>query len=524
MRNWIKKHPVVSFCIVASAWVGFLYSGVINAPFLNDDLSLIANSPILQSWHEIWVKRLLSPLPLGVGLSIKGEATYRPMVWILLGVERHVFGNQPGAFHFIGLLLHLINGVLLFELLRRLRMRSLVAAAASLIWLGMPINTEAVVWVSGQPYPLCMVFLLSALLLGLRFVRSGGWGWLVSFSIAALLADFSHEEGLLLVVLVALGYVLLDEKRPWHRWGSLEGAGLLAATSYFACRWAVGTRAGRGPHHFWNVAEVFWRYIQLIVLPVHMSIERSTSVPGTALTSEAVLAWAALIVLIAGVVLLRQRIPALTAGVAVILVTLLPYYGLIYIYQGMAERYVYFASIGFAVGLTGTVAAVRPAARKIVFTCLVIWIGWGAWRLMGRVEDWQSALGLYGHSLEATPKSPWVNLDYGAALYLAGRNAEAEKAYRRVIALDPKDADVYADLEALYIQEGRLDEAIAMYKQAIALNPNNVTAYFDLGVMFQSRGQDQEAFVFYKKVLQLKPNDPETLQYISALRASEDGH
>ncbi|WP_114205694.1 glycosyltransferase family 39 protein [Acidisarcina polymorpha] len=235
MHKWVTKQPLVTFCIAASVWVGFLYSGVINAPFQDDDISLIANNSILQSWHEVWLKRLLTPLPLGMGLSIKGEATYRPMVWILLAIERHVFGDQPGGFHLTGILLHGINGVLLFVLLRRLGMRSLFAAVASLIWLGLPINSEAVAWVSGQPYPLCMVFLLSALVLGLRFVRSGGWGWLLAFTIAALLADCSHEEGLLLVVLVAWGYVLLDEKRPWHRWVSLAGAGLLAAISYFAC-------------------------------------------------------------------------------------------------------------------------------------------------------------------------------------------------------------------------------------------------------------------------------------------------
>jgi hypothetical protein len=518
MRNWITKHPMLSFVICASAWVGLLYAGVISAPFQDDDLSLIANSPVLQSWHEVWVKHLLSPLPLGVGLSIKGEATYRPMFWILLTVERHVFGDQPGAFHFIGLLLHWINGVLLFELLRRLGMRSMFAALASLIWLGMPINSEAVVWVSGQSYPLCMMFILSALLLGLRFVRSGGWGSLVAFTIAALLADFSHEEGLLLVVFVALGYVLLNEKRPWHRWGPLAGAALFAAASYFACRWAVGTRAGKGPHHFWNVAEVFWRYLQLVVLPVHMSVERSTSVPGTALTSGAILAWATLIVLIAGAVLLRRRVPTLTAGVAVVLISLLPYYGLVYIYQGMGERYVYYASMGFAVGLTGAVAVVRPAARQIVFMCLVIWIGWGAWRLEGRVEDWQSALALYGHSLDATPNSALTNLNYGAALYLAGRQAEAEKAYMRVLELAPKNAQAYVDLEALYIQEERLDEAIAMYKQAIAVDPDDVNAYFDMGVMFQSRGQDREALAFYKKVLLLKPGDGQTMLYLSKLQ------
>jgi len=58
MRKWVTKHPLFSFCFVAMAWVGLLYSGVIDAPFLDDDLSLIANSSILQSWHEVWVKYL----------------------------------------------------------------------------------------------------------------------------------------------------------------------------------------------------------------------------------------------------------------------------------------------------------------------------------------------------------------------------------------------------------------------------------------------------------------------------------
>ena len=56
---------------------------------------------------------------------------------------------------------------------------------------------------------------------------------------------------------------------------------------------------------------MFWRYIQLIVLPVRMSVERSTDVPGAALTGGAIAAWMALIALIVGVMLLRRRAPTL---------------------------------------------------------------------------------------------------------------------------------------------------------------------------------------------------------------------
>jgi tetratricopeptide (TPR) repeat protein len=188
----------------------------------------------------------------------------------------------------------------------------------------------------------------------------------------------------------------------------------------------------------------------------------------------------------------------------------------------MAERYVYLASIGFALAIAAAVAEVRRVPREIALMCLAIWMGWAAWRLMRRVEDWQDPIALYGHSLEATPQSVLMNLNYGAALQTAGRVAEAESQYRRVISLAaPKDSMVYVDLESLYIGEGRLDEAIAMYKQAIAINPNDANAYFDLGVMFQQRGQDREALAFYKKVLQLKPGDQQTLLYLSKLQGVE---
>jgi superkiller protein 3 len=138
-----------------------------------------------------------------------------------------------------------------------------------------------------------------------------------------------------------------------------------------------------------------------------------------------------------------------------------------------------------------------------------------------RVEDWQDPLALYGHSLEATPQSVLMNLNYGAALQRVGRQSEAESQYRRVTSLAPDDSEAYVDLESLYIEEGRLDDGITMYKQAIAVNPNDATAYFDLGVMFQQRGQDREALAFYKKVLQLKPDDSQALLYLSKLQITE---
>jgi Flp pilus assembly protein TadD len=327
---------------------------------------------------------------------------------------------------------------------------------------------------------------------------------------------------------------------------------VLADALYSVSKVAVGAHGGDGSRTLWSVGLKFWRYVQLISFPVHMSMERSSVVPANTPSSWALIAWAALIGFAVAGIMLRKRAPVVAAGLAVLLIGLLPYCGFVYIYQGMAERYAYLASIGFVVAVVGGLALVAPMKRQVLLGCFGIWMAWGAWRTVMRVQDWEQPLALYRHSLEATPGSAYLRknlgdvyaaqgepqqaaaeyakslslspddpktiLNYGAALQQTGNKSQAEVEYRRVMELLPRNSVAYVDMESLYIEEGRLDDAIAMYKQAIAVNPNDANAYFDLGVMFQQRGQDDEAVVFYKKVLQLKPGDPETLLYLSKLQ------
>ncbi len=473
------------------------------------------------------------------------------MFWISLAIDRHLWGADASGFHFTGLFLHWLNGLLLFQLLRRLKLSPFVSALTALVWLGLPINSEAVAWISARAYLLSTAFLLLALLAALAYVSSKSWLSLSAFIAFALMADFSHEQGVLLVALLALVY-LIEKKKDPKRWIVLGTVSLLADVLYSLCKFAVGTHAGYGDRTLWSVGLKFWEYIQLILFPIHMSPERSSAVPANALSPIAFIAWAALIGLVATTFLLRKHAPSVAAGLAVLLLGLLPYCGFVYIYQGMAERFTYLPAIGFVLAIVTAGMLAKPLQRRVLLGCLAAWAAWGVWRLTARVQDWQEPIALYRNSLKATPRSaylekdlgdvyaeqgkfqqavteyakslsitrddPKTTLNYAAALQATGNAAQAEIQYKRVMTLLPRDSRAYVDLESLYIQEGRFDEAIAMYEQAIAVNPNDANAYFNLGVMFQQRGQNREALAFYKKVLQLKPGDPQTLLYLSKLQ------
>jgi protein O-mannosyl-transferase len=240
MRNWVTKHPLLSYCIVATAWVCVLYSGILSAPFVYDDINGIANNPALQSWRALYSHFKLAPVPFTTQFLGSGGSTYRPLFWISLAVDRHLLGADASGFHFTSLFLHWLNGLLLFQLLRKLKLSPVVSGLIASVWLGLPINSEVVAWISARAYLLSTAFMLLALLAALSYVRSKNWPSLSAFIAFALMADFSHEQGVLLVVLLALFYLIEPEKDP-KRWIALGTISLLADCSTVSANslWAL---------------------------------------------------------------------------------------------------------------------------------------------------------------------------------------------------------------------------------------------------------------------------------------------
>ncbi|HML15199.1 MAG TPA: tetratricopeptide repeat protein [Xanthobacteraceae bacterium] len=122
----------------------------------------------------------------------------------------------------------------------------------------------------------------------------------------------------------------------------------------------------------------------------------------------------------------------------------------------------------------------------------------------------------------------------------AGRLAEAEACYRRVLAAQPDHADAlhllgviahqakrhdvaveiigrainrnrkdplyFCNLGAALKELSKLDEAVAAYRQAIRLKPDLAEAYSNLGVALFDQGKIEEAIVAYRQAIGIKPD------------------
>lgn len=135
-----------------------------------------------------------------------------------------------------------------------------------------------------------------------------------------------------------------------------------------------------------------------------------------------------------------------------------------------------------------------------------------------------------------------VQATFGEALahHQAGRLAEAEELYRRVLAISPrhdeslhllgvaayqrgdckssldfigqalrirKDVPFYHyNIANAFKDSGRPDDAVAHYRQAIAIKPDYIEAHNNLGIVLKDLGKLEDAAAQFRKVVELKPD------------------
>lgn len=516
-----------------------LYWKALGAPFVYDDLFQIVNNANLTSFHAVFKSAFLTPAEFTSNFRGGGGSNYRPLFWLSLSVDRHIWGLRASGFHFTNIFLHWTNGFLLFLFLRRTHISTTMAATAVIIWLGMPINSEPVAWISGREYLLCGLFLILALWSAYSYLYEEKTTSLIGVLTFLLAALFSHEAGILFLPLAILLACSVGKLRK--RGGlTLLSVVLVADILFLLARRIVGVHVAGGKSAIWPVGLAFWKYVLWMVAPIHMSMQRATSTPPSVLSFQAVLALCLLLAFCVGIVLIRKKFPLLSASLAWSTAALLPFCGIVFIYQGMAERFEYFASAGLALAIASVVVQYAKALRLFATVLVVLWVAWGAWRLQRRVLDWCDPISLYESSLEATSdpmlfynlgcawrdkgdlnkaleeyqKAIQLRPDYaqaqasvGQMLFLLHRSAEAFTPFSRALALNPADSDTRVSFAYSLEVLGKKEEAEGQFKKALVFAPQNSSALNDLGSLLVSEGRSGEAISYFQQAIQAKPLD-----------------
>ena len=538
---------------MSGIWVLFLYHSILGAPFVYDDLDQIVKNPHLSSFQETFRLYCLQPSAFTAQFRGIGGTNFRPLFWLSLSLDRHIWGaDGAGGFHFTNIVFHWINGFLLFTLLRRICRSGDIAAATALIWLGMPINSEAVAWVSAREYILCGFFLLLALHAAhsfLRLDRATTTSSIIGVFGCSLAALLSHESGILLIPLMLLLAYSMGTLFKCTT-AILMFPVVLSTLIFWGVRQLVGAHSGGGRSTLWAVALTFWKYVLWIVAPIHMSMQRATSTPPDSPSWEAIGALCAVFAVCMFTFILRNKAPLFAAGVTCAIITILPFCGIVYIYQGMAERFCYFASVGLALTISSLIFHHQKTMRNLASVLAIVWVGWGTWRLKSRVLDWCDPVALYESSVEATPDPMlYYNLGWawrdrgdskkalaeykeavrlrpnyqeaqasvGQMLTLTGHPKEASPSFERALALKPEDSPTRVDWAITLEQIGDEAGAEREFRKALQYSPGNYTALNDYGSLLVQEGRADDAISYFQKAIQTNANDPNAYFNLGAL-------
>ena len=468
-------------------------------------------------------------------------AIWMPLTYMSYMADITLLGGDWAAFHFTNVILHAVNALLLFALLRRLLPKFgcanetgviLAACVGALIWTVHPMRAEAVAWVAARKEELWTLFALLSTLAWLRFLERGGrFRYLLAF-VWFLLACLSKPTALCFPLFAyAIHRLALPQRR----------VRLVAYLPFVLVSVALGlltVYSQTNPTDFrqidiydtsfgWrllNAAVALGLYVWHTIVPVGIHFDYRAVFEGRPLQMGLGLAVLMATLAIWGLSLAAKRHPtwrrmAALAG-AWFLIPLIPALGLFGIVgdHAFADRYSYLSACSFAflvaflvfrLGSVPVWGSVPVLARGSVpiWGALVLAVAAGevalAWPV---VQSFKDDLSAFSRVLAFDPNH-WRALHFVGAEYCARakRYDEGLKMIRRSLELSPRPSTA-ATLAYLLAYRGQMGDFAEVKRlgATVAKNPqlDREGMMLDaLGVAAFREGDDRSAVAYLSAAL-----------------------
>ncbi|HEC70151.1 MAG TPA: hypothetical protein ENI31_07720, partial [Candidatus Omnitrophica bacterium] len=166
-KKYFSFHNLAVFLLIVITFV--VYFGSLKNEFVWDDFLVIVNNNFIKSWNnfcQLFNKSYLtSPSQIRYLEVINigsGESSYRPVVTLTYFIDYFFYKLNPWGYHLTNLLLHILNVLLLYFLIRLITQNNIIALLAGLLFAVHPVNTEAVDVITFREDLLCFLFFVSS--------------------------------------------------------------------------------------------------------------------------------------------------------------------------------------------------------------------------------------------------------------------------------------------------------------------------------------------------------------------------
>lgn len=503
-----------------------VYANTLSNFFVYDDFAVVVDNASIKQWNN------LPSLFNSNYFRSFGEFSYRPVVTLTYFLDYWLWQLKPVGYHLTNLLLHTLNGVLLYFLLLGILKRPGVSLASALLFTGHPVTSEAVNAIGFREDLLAFAFCLLSFLAYLKISSSNSRrkGYMLLSAGAFFLALFSKEMALILPLLF-LVYELcfrrdflsaVREKRAFY-FGLLLVLGFYCLVRFCLLQHPAGPEIPPVPLYLriLRMSRIIFFYLRLLLLPFRLSVEYVCPIPSSFREPAVLLSVLGLLAVTALSVRNFRRFPEFVFGGWWFFLALLPVSSLIPLYNPAAERYLYIPAVGFCLvlGLAGEALFIRmraPAKYLLPVILLSILISYSV-RTTIRNRDWKDALTFCRKTIATCPESARFHNNLGCIYNAAGKKEEALTSFKKAAELDPDDAEVYINLGVAYNALGRMEEAAVSLKKAVELDPDYAAAHYNFGMVYHAAGKNEEAIASFEKAVELDPDFAEAYNNLGAV-------
>lgn len=532
MAGYIKRsllqHPLllVAFAVAIAVYARFLSFGHISW----DDPEMVFRNKAVRDFD-------LSAL-----LRDHFVGNYIPVTMLMHALSWSLFGDHAGGHHAVNILLHLLNGVLVFRLGQALIRNKDVATLGAIVFLLHPVQIESVGWISELKTILSTTFYLWSALIYLRYCEQG----VKTYWIAALglfvLGCLSKSSTVVLPLSFfcfdllrgrALSWKLLLEKIPFLLLSLVFG--LINIRTQTVDLFINYSHAFPYLQRIGFAGYALTRYCLLFVLPINLSVIYPYPTLGVASMVTGYAFWMLLAGGLAWLYWKRNRVAMalllFTLVNLVLVLQFIPFGEVLY-----ADRYMYLPVVGLGWLAALLLTRLNPSLRVVSGACIVL-LAMGA---LVRSQVWRSATSLYEDILRNFPNS-FVALNSVGVEYMLNNNDDKALYYlNRSIQVSPGNYKGYYNRGLLFLKQhearkalesfnaalsiypypkafigrgsayhllGDLPKAVADAQQVLANDPNNSKAHFILGNCYNDQNRLDEALQEYNTCLELNPDE-----------------
>jgi tetratricopeptide (TPR) repeat protein len=525
--------------LVLAVFLPILHNGFVSW----DDDIYIVNNTLLRSMGWSQVRHLFTS-------SFEGH--YHPLTLLSLSLDYHLFGTNPLAFHLHNLLLHLLNTLLVYQIIKKLSNNVIIAWVTALLFGLHPMHVEAVVWATARKDVLYTLFFLLSVMFYFRSKEKNDRRWYYLSLLIFVFSVLSKGQAVFLPLCLVLFSFFRGKKIfGWENWRDklpfivvALGFGIIALIAQRETGYMGEARLMQPVWKLILTANLsLWMYFYKLILPI--SLSAYYPVPGQGSPGYlvfSVLSCLLTLSLIFSLVKYLRNNRFIVTGTLFFLVNIVVFLRWIPVSNYIiADRYTYVSSIGifFLAGYAisrlldnkktlylGSILILflTIAYGSLTFSRVSFWKDSqtlvndilskypdvypalntrGIWKMEN--GDFRGALMDFNHAIEVQPQHSRAWANRGTLFYKSGKVPEALMDFDKAVSLDPANSRLLNNRALLLDVLGKTDKALEDVNLAIANDAYFAEAYNNRGRIMARTGRPEEAILDFTHALSINP-------------------